>query len=82
MPRMAEGIDHEEATPCEHHQFPPPRDGERFAAVSEGQHLEPDARLFVREPVVIEAKKDGTELGREKLAAGHVAGLKKACGHW
>lgn len=55
-PRMAEGIDHEEATPCEHHSRPP-RDGERFAAVSEGQHLEPDARLSAREPVVIEAKK-------------------------
>lgn len=37
--------------------IPAPRDGERFAAVSEGQHLEPDARLSAREPVVIEAKK-------------------------
>lgn len=40
-------------------------------------------RSAIREgTVVIEAKKDGTQLGREELVAGHVAGLKKACGHW
>jgi hypothetical protein len=53
-PRMADGgRDHGERQDGQQrheHSIPPPRDRERFAAVSEGQHLEPDARLSAREP--------------------------------